>query len=239
MRWSEHELYQVVTVRDAAWDGRFLTGVVTTGIYCLPSCPARKPRAENVRFFPSEDEARAAGLRPCRRCRPDLFYARRDPDLERLEGLLAEAAADPAEFPDAASLAAASGSGVTELVALTRRHYHATPLGLLQRLRVTWASERLLHGRERVLDIGFAAGWESASIPGSSATRRRPGSPPSIPPTWSASSSPAARPSTCSRRRRPSPAGSTSRRCRPGPPPAPPSACPPCAASARGPCTTS
>ena len=163
MRWSEHELYQVFTARDAAWDGRFLTGVVTTGIYCLPSCPARKPRAENVRFFPSEDEARRAGLRPCRRCRPDLFYARRDPDLERLEGLLAEAAAAPAEFPDAASLAAASGFGVTKLAALTRRHYHATPLGLLQRLRVAWAAERLLHGRERVLDIGFAAGWDSAS----------------------------------------------------------------------------
>ena len=163
MRWSEHELYQVFTARDAAWDGRFLTGVVTTGIYCLPSCSARKPRAENVRFFPGEDEARAAGLRPCRRCRPDLFYARRDPDLERLEGLLAEAAAAPAEFPDAASLAAASGFGVTKLAALTRRHYHATPLGLLQRLRVAWAAERLLHGRERVLDVGFSAGWDSAS----------------------------------------------------------------------------
>lgn len=163
MRWSEHELYQVFTARDAAWDGRFLTGVVTTGIYCLPSCPARKPRAENVRFFPSEAEARGAGLRPCRRCRPDLFYQGRDPDLERLEGLLADAAAAPAEFPDAASLAAASGFGVTKLAALTRRHYHATPLGLLQRLRVAWAGGRLLHGDERLLDIGFGAGWESAS----------------------------------------------------------------------------
>jgi AraC family transcriptional regulator of adaptative response / DNA-3-methyladenine glycosylase II len=163
MRWSEQKLYEVFAARDGAWNGRFLTGVVTTGIYCLPSCPARKPLPDNVRFFSTEAEARAAGLRPCHRCRPDLFYQGSDPDLERLEGLLAEVATAPAEFPDAASLAAASGFGVTKLAALTRRHYHATPLALLQRLRVAWAAGQLLHGSDRLLDVGFAAGWESAS----------------------------------------------------------------------------
>jgi AraC family transcriptional regulator, regulatory protein of adaptative response / DNA-3-methyladenine glycosylase II len=163
VRWDEQELYEVFTARDASWNGRFLTGVLTTGIYCLPSCAARKPRRENVRFFASQEEARAAGLRPCRRCRPDLFYEGRDLDLERLEGLLEEAGREPAHFPDAASLAAASGFGVTKLAELTRRHYHATPLAVLQRLRVSWAAERLLCGPERVLDVGFAAGWESPS----------------------------------------------------------------------------
>lgn len=163
VRWDEQELYEVFTARDATWNGRFLTGVLTTGIYCLPSCSARKPRRENVRFFASQAEARAAGLRPCRRCRPDLFYEGRDPDLERLEGLFEEAGREPARFPDAASLAAASGFGVTKLAELTRRHYHATPLAVLQRLRVSWAAERLLCGSERVLDVGFAAGWESPS----------------------------------------------------------------------------
>jgi AraC family transcriptional regulator of adaptative response / DNA-3-methyladenine glycosylase II len=70
---------------DAAYDGRFITGVLTTGIYCLPSCTARKPLPRNVRFFSSEEEAKAAGLRPCRRCRPDHWYGGRDPDRERLE----------------------------------------------------------------------------------------------------------------------------------------------------------
>lgn len=163
MRWSEQQLYEVFTSRDASWDGRFLTGVVTTGIYCLPSCPARKPLPENVRFYESEADARAAGLRPCRRCRPDLFYQGRDPDLERLEQLLLEVAQAPAEYSDAASLAAASGFGVTKLAALARRHYHATPLALLQRLRVRWACTRLIAGEDRVLDVGFAAGWESSS----------------------------------------------------------------------------
>lgn len=48
-----------------------LYGVVTTGIYCRPSCPSRAPRPENVRFFADRGEAEAAGLRACRRCRPD------------------------------------------------------------------------------------------------------------------------------------------------------------------------
>lgn len=163
MQWDEQRLYEVFTSRDSSWDGRFLTGVVTTGIYCLPSCPARKPLRENVRFFETEGQARAAGLRPCRRCRPDLFYEGRDPDLERLEELLAEVARDPSQFPDAASLAAASGFGVTKLATLTRRHFHATPLALLVRLRVAWAARRLLTDTGGVLDVGFEAGWESAS----------------------------------------------------------------------------
>ena len=47
-----------------------LYGVVTTGIYCLPGCPARPPRPQNVRFFGDARAAEAAGMRPCRRCRP-------------------------------------------------------------------------------------------------------------------------------------------------------------------------
>ncbi|RPH57383.1 endolytic transglycosylase MltG [bacterium] len=73
---------------DRAYDGRFLTGVLTTGIYCLPSCRARKPKPDNVRFFPTVEEARKAGLRPCKRCRPDDYYARRDPDRELVESLV-------------------------------------------------------------------------------------------------------------------------------------------------------
>ena len=57
--------------RDRAADGRFVAGVITTGIYCRPSCPARRPRPENVTFFSTNAEAQAAGFRPCKRCRPD------------------------------------------------------------------------------------------------------------------------------------------------------------------------
>ena len=57
--------------RDERFDGVFFTAVLTTGIYCRPSCPATTPRRENVRFLPSAAAAQAAGFRACRRCRPD------------------------------------------------------------------------------------------------------------------------------------------------------------------------
>jgi AraC family transcriptional regulator of adaptative response/methylated-DNA-[protein]-cysteine methyltransferase len=56
--------------RDATYDGAFVLAVATTGIYCKPSCPARMPKRENVRLFAGGDEARAAGYRACKRCRP-------------------------------------------------------------------------------------------------------------------------------------------------------------------------
>jgi AraC family transcriptional regulator of adaptative response/methylated-DNA-[protein]-cysteine methyltransferase len=57
--------------RDRAMDGRFIGAVLTTGIYCKPSCPARHPKRENMRFYPDPAAARAAGFRACLRCRPD------------------------------------------------------------------------------------------------------------------------------------------------------------------------
>ena len=57
--------------RDRSYDGRFVTGVLSTGIYCRPSCAARHPSRRNVRFFANGHAARAAGLRACKRCLPD------------------------------------------------------------------------------------------------------------------------------------------------------------------------
>jgi AraC family transcriptional regulator of adaptative response/methylated-DNA-[protein]-cysteine methyltransferase len=57
--------------RDRRWDGRIIGAVKTTGIYCKPSCPARRPKREHVEFFASGEEARAAGYRACLRCKPD------------------------------------------------------------------------------------------------------------------------------------------------------------------------
>src|SRR5690349_2807804 len=57
--------------RDRNWDGRVIGAVTTTGIYCKPSCPARRPKREHVEFFAGASEARAAGYRACLRCKPD------------------------------------------------------------------------------------------------------------------------------------------------------------------------
>lgn len=67
---STREMQRAFLAGDASYDGVFVTGVRTTGIFCRPSCPARKPRPENVEFFPTPKEAAFSGYRPCKRCRP-------------------------------------------------------------------------------------------------------------------------------------------------------------------------
>src|SRR4051794_5359554 len=84
-RLSEAKMYSALLASDAQYNGRFFTGVLTTGIYCLPSCKARKPKQQNVRFFPNVEAAREAGLRPCRKCHPDDFARGADPVLESIE----------------------------------------------------------------------------------------------------------------------------------------------------------
>src|ERR1700733_12307076 len=63
--------YRAVQSKDARFDGWFVTAVVTTGIYCRPSCPVRPPFARNVRFYPTAAAAQGAGFRACKRCRSD------------------------------------------------------------------------------------------------------------------------------------------------------------------------
>src|SRR5437899_1677710 len=124
MPWSPEFMYQRMLARDARYNGRFVVGVLTTGIYCLPACPARKPKPENIRFFADEDAARRAGLRPCQRCRPEYFYRGEDWDLALLDGLVARVRKAPADFTDAASLARACGVGTSKLNQLFRGHFH-------------------------------------------------------------------------------------------------------------------
>ena len=64
--------WKALASRDAAADGTFIYAVTSTGVYCRPSCPSRRPRADRVRFFDTTAEARQAGFRACKRCRPDL-----------------------------------------------------------------------------------------------------------------------------------------------------------------------
>jgi AraC family transcriptional regulator of adaptative response / DNA-3-methyladenine glycosylase II len=63
--------YEAMRLRDPRADGSFYVGVTSTGIYCRPSCPSRLPKRENVRFYATAGAAREAGLRACKRCRPD------------------------------------------------------------------------------------------------------------------------------------------------------------------------
>ena len=86
------QMFAAVAARDTRYDGIFFTAVATTGIFCRPSCPAKKPRRENVEFFATAKEALAAGYRPCKRCRP---LERPGQTPEPIRELLAEVERDP------------------------------------------------------------------------------------------------------------------------------------------------
>jgi AraC family transcriptional regulator of adaptative response / DNA-3-methyladenine glycosylase II len=138
--------------------------VLTTGIYCLPSCTARQPKPDNVRIVRTEDEAKALGLRACKRCRPDLFYRGEDEDISLFEGLASRVRSEPYEFPDAPALAKAAGVSLTKLGYLFREHAHLAPAAWLRRERVRAASRQLLETSDRVVEVGYGAGFESESV---------------------------------------------------------------------------
>ena len=163
MRMTDAQMYARLLASDADYDGRFVTGVMTTGIYCLPSCKSRKPKRDSVRFFPTCEAAQEAGLRPCRKCHPDDFARGADPVLESIETLVREIREEPAKFVDARSIVRRSGYGTTRAFELFRRHYHATPADVLLTARITKARALLLNSKDSVGDTAFAAGFESLS----------------------------------------------------------------------------
>lgn len=164
MRMTDTRMYERVLASDASCNGRFFLGVLTTGIYCLPGCRARKPKRENVRFFPSCEAARAAGLRPCRKCHPDDFARGADPVLESVETLVGEVRARPADFRDARAIIRRSGFGASRVFELFRQHYHLTPADLLVRARLSCAKARLLSTDRALADVAADAGFESLSV---------------------------------------------------------------------------
>lgn len=164
MRLNPDQLYARFLIGDAGDNGKFFVGVTSTGIYCLPSCKARKPKRDNTRFFPTAEAARATGLRACKKCHPDDFARGADPVLESIEQLVAEIRAKPAAFADARAIVQRSGFGPTRLFELFRQHYHATPADLLLRARLDTAKRALLSTAAPLTTVALAAGFESLSV---------------------------------------------------------------------------
>lgn len=163
MKLTHEKMYARLLAGDATWNGRFFTGVLTTGIYCLPSCKARKPKSENVRFFPTCEAAREFGLRACKKCHPDDYASGADPVLETIETLVNEIRKHPENFTDARAIIKRSGFGNTRAFELFRQHYHSTPADLLLRARLKAAKMKLLSSEATVSEIAYGVGFESLS----------------------------------------------------------------------------
>jgi AraC family transcriptional regulator of adaptative response/methylated-DNA-[protein]-cysteine methyltransferase len=143
--------------RDRRWDGRVLGAVKSTGIYCKPSCPARRPKRDNVEFFATAEDVRAAGYRACLRCKPDEVG--RDRDAVSKAARLIEQAE---EAPSLAELARAVGYAPHHFQRLFKRDLGVSPAEYAKALR-TRRAQGALAVNDRVTDAIYDAGYAGPS----------------------------------------------------------------------------
>jgi AraC family transcriptional regulator of adaptative response / DNA-3-methyladenine glycosylase II len=190
-RMDEELWWRAVEAQDRRFDGWFVLGVLTTGIYCRPGCPARTPLRRNVRFHPSAAAAQAAGLRACKRCRPDASpgspaWDGRSDLAARAARLIADGVVDRGGVP---ALATRLGYSRRQVERALQAELGAGPLALARAQRAQTARTLVETTDLSLADIAFAAGFGSvrqfnetvaavfASTPGQLRARNRQGAP--------------------------------------------------------------
>lgn len=158
---TEDEMYEAIIANDENYDGLFFYAVKSTGIFCRPSCPSKKPLRENVRFFKTASDAKTAGFRPCKRCRSDLFSYR---PMEEIAGLVKK------HLDDLYEKQAAWNDGLRELGLSQRRivevfktAYGMTPKAYMDNLKLKEAKRLLTETDNAVIDIAAAVGFGGLS----------------------------------------------------------------------------
>jgi AraC family transcriptional regulator of adaptative response/methylated-DNA-[protein]-cysteine methyltransferase len=151
-----HGLWRAVSARDAAADGRFVFAVRTTGVYCRPSCPSRRPLRSNVTFFRTPAQAEHAGYRSCRRCRP----AERRASLAERAARVIDAADDVA--PSLAQLSRTLGVSPAHLQRAFKQALGVTPKQYTAARRLNRFKSSVKGGRN-VTEALYEAGYGSSS----------------------------------------------------------------------------
>ncbi|ORB65465.1 DNA-3-methyladenine glycosylase 2 family protein [Mycolicibacterium tusciae] len=155
--------YRAVQSKDARFDGWFVTAVLTTKIYCRPSCPVRPPYARNMRFYPTAAAAQKAGFRACKRCRPDASpgspeWNVRGDVVARAMRLITDGTVDR---EGVAGLAARVGYTTRQLERLLQAEVGANPLALARAQRAQTARVLIETTELPFSDVAFAAGFSS------------------------------------------------------------------------------
>jgi AraC family transcriptional regulator of adaptative response / DNA-3-methyladenine glycosylase II len=161
--------YLALKARDARFDGRFFTGVTSTGIYCRPVCRVRTPKRENCRFFPHAAQAESAGFRPCLRCRPELapnsvVWSIQDATsilAQQAVRLLDEPEAWRHEAPSIESLARRLGVSDRHVRRIFEAHVGVSPVQYLQTRRLLAAKQLLADTDLPISQIALISGWAS------------------------------------------------------------------------------
>jgi len=163
MHLDEDLCYRAMRSRDARFDGRFFTAVLTTGVYCRPTCPARQPLRRNVRYFACAAAAEEAGFRPCRRCRPEAApgtpaWVGTPATVARALRLIERGALDRASVD---FLAARLGIGARHLRRLFLKHLGAAPKAIASSRRAHFARGLLDRTTLDCAEVAIASGFHS------------------------------------------------------------------------------
>ena len=148
---TENERWEAVQRSDESYDGLFFYAVKTTGIFCRPSCRSKPPKRENLCYFASGEEARAAGFRPCKRCRSDLL------EYQPMRDIAAEI---KARLDKAASLADV-GLTPRRMTDIFKQEYGVTPKAYADARRLHAAKQLLAGTQEKVIDVAAQSGFSS------------------------------------------------------------------------------
>lgn len=155
--WNEEQCWEALERRDRNADGQFYVGVLSTGIYCRPSCTSRRALRKNVRFYATPQEAESAGLRACLRCRP--LETQSDP-AARIQELCRHVEAHPDDPHDLADLAARAGLSRFHLQRSFKAAVGLTPKQYVEACRVRKLKQSLRTSQdvaEAVYDAGFGS----------------------------------------------------------------------------------
>lgn len=163
----DHELfaerYRAMSSRDTRFDGQFITGVHSTGIYCRPSCPAMTPKARNVTFYRTAAAAHEAGLRACKRCQPDAVPG--SPEWNRYDDLASRAMRlitdGTVERDGVPGLASRLGYTPRHLTRVLVTELGAGPLALARAHRAQTARVLLTSTDLPLSEVAFASGFAS------------------------------------------------------------------------------
>lgn len=155
--------YRAMSSKDGRFDGQFITGVHSTGIYCRPSCPAMTPHARNVSFYRTAAAAHEAGLRACKRCQPDAVpgspdWNLRDDLASRAMRLITDGVVEREGVP---GLAKRLGFTTRHLTRVLVTELGAGPLALARAHRAQSARVLLASTDLPIADVAFAAGFSS------------------------------------------------------------------------------
>jgi AraC family transcriptional regulator of adaptative response/methylated-DNA-[protein]-cysteine methyltransferase len=159
---DEDRYWTAVLERDRRLDGTFVYAVRSTGIYCRPSCPSRRPQRARVTFFDGPAAAEAAGYRPCRRCRPD-GAAPEEPSLALIQQVCAYLAEPHDRVPTLQALGTRFGLSPFHLQRTFKRVVGVTPHQYAAEQRLARFKDHLKNGQP-VTDAVYGAGFQSSSV---------------------------------------------------------------------------